>query len=147
MSTWRGEVRHRAGVSSWQGSMSVLTTAWVARHISPGASGRYAAPIDITQDLLLAPRHTLFDQMRDLESVWMAAFTAKDPNDREAFDAHMSKVRAAPDGTLRAVIRGGRLVGSIASFVREGATELTYWIDRSVWDKASPAKPLLSSST
>lgn len=31
----------------------------------------------------------LFDQMRDPESVWMAAFTAKDPNDRGAFDAHI----------------------------------------------------------
>ena len=67
----------------------------------------------------------LFDQMRDPESVWMAAFTAKDPNDREAYDAHMSKVRTAPDGTMRAVILGGRLVGSIASFVREGDTEVT----------------------
>lgn len=28
----------------------------------------------------------LFDQMRDPESVQMAAFTAKDANDREAFD-------------------------------------------------------------
>lgn len=87
----------------------------------------------------------LFDQMRDPESVQMAAFTAKDPNDREAFDAHMSRVRAAPDVTMRAVSRGGRLVGSIASFVMEGDTELTYWIDRSVWGQgvASQALALL----
>lgn len=87
----------------------------------------------------------LFDQMRDPESVQMAAFTAKDPNDREAFDAHMSRVRAAPDVTMRAVSRGGRLVGSIASFVMEGDTEVTYWIDRSVWGQgvASQALALL----
>jgi RimJ/RimL family protein N-acetyltransferase len=84
----------------------------------------------------------LFDQMRDPESVWMAAFTAKDPNDREAFDAHMSKVRTSPDGTMRAVIRGGRLVGSIASFVREGDTEVTYWIDRSVWGQGVASQAL-----
>jgi hypothetical protein len=30
----------------------------------------------------------LFDQMRDPESVRMAAFTAEDPGDRRAFDAH-----------------------------------------------------------
>jgi RimJ/RimL family protein N-acetyltransferase len=87
----------------------------------------------------------LFDQMRDPESVQMAAFTAKDSNNREAFDAHMSRVRAAPDVTMRAVIRGGRLVGSIASFVMEGDTEVTYWIDRSVWGQgvASQALALL----
>ena len=84
----------------------------------------------------------LFDQMRDPESVWMAAFTAKDPNDRDAFDAHMSKVRTAPDGTMRAVIRGGRLVGSIASFVRDGDTEITYWIDRSVWGQGVASQAL-----
>jgi RimJ/RimL family protein N-acetyltransferase len=87
----------------------------------------------------------LFDQMRDPESVRMAAFTAKDPNDREAFDTHMSKARASADGTLRAVIRGGRLVGSIASFVMDGDTAITYWIDRSVWGQgvASQALALL----
>lgn len=80
--------------------------------------------------------------MRDPESVWMAAFTAKDPNDREAFDAHMSKVRTAPEGTTRAVILGGRLVGSMASFVREGDTEITYWIDRSVWGQGVASQAL-----
>ncbi|HEX6328202.1 MAG TPA: GNAT family N-acetyltransferase [Jiangellaceae bacterium] len=84
----------------------------------------------------------LFDQMRDPESVWMAAFTAKDPNDRDAFDAHMSKVRTASDGTMRAVIRGVRLVGSIASFVRESDTEITYWIDRSVWGQGVASQAL-----
>jgi hypothetical protein len=68
--------------------------------------------------------------MRDPESVQMAAFTAKDPDDRQAFDAHMARVRASPDGTLRAITRDGRLVGSIASFVIDGDTEITYWIDR-----------------
>ena len=34
----------------------------------------------------------LFEQMRDPESVRMAAFTAENPNDRAAFDVHMVKV-------------------------------------------------------
>ena len=34
----------------------------------------------------------LFDQMRDSESVRMAAFTAEDPDNRSAFDAHMARV-------------------------------------------------------
>jgi RimJ/RimL family protein N-acetyltransferase len=84
----------------------------------------------------------LFDQMRDPESVQMAAFTARDPNDREAFDTHMSKVRTSPDVTMRAVIRGGRLVGSIASFVMDGDTEITYWIDRSVWGQGVAGQAL-----
>jgi RimJ/RimL family protein N-acetyltransferase len=84
----------------------------------------------------------LFDQMRDPESVQMAAFTARDPNDREAFDTHMSKVRTSPDTTLRAVIRDGHLVGSIGSFVIDGDTEITYWIDRSVWGQGVASRAL-----
>lgn len=41
----------------------------------------------------------LFEQMRDPESVRMAAFTAKDPDDRAAFDVHMAKIRASPEVT------------------------------------------------
>jgi RimJ/RimL family protein N-acetyltransferase len=84
----------------------------------------------------------LFDQMRDPESVQMAAFTAKDPDDRETFDSRMAKSRTAPDGTMRAVICEGRLVGSIASFVMEGETEITYWIDRSVWGQGIAGQAL-----
>jgi hypothetical protein len=38
----------------------------------------------------------LFEQMRDPESVRMAAFTAENPDDRTAFDVHMAKVRTSP---------------------------------------------------
>ncbi len=75
----------------------------------------------------------LFDQMRDPASVRMAAFTTEDPGDRSAFDAHMARVRSSPDTTLRAVTCDGRLVGSIGSFVFDGQTEVTYWIDRAAW--------------
>lgn len=75
----------------------------------------------------------LFDQHRDPESVWMAAFTADDPGDRTAFDAHMARIRTAPDITLRAVTRDGRLVGRVGSFVSDGRPEVAYWIDRAAW--------------
>jgi RimJ/RimL family protein N-acetyltransferase len=84
----------------------------------------------------------LFEQMRDPESVRMAAFTAKDPDDRTAFDVHMAKVRASPEATNRAITLDGRLVGSIASFVIEGDTEVTYWIDRSFWGQGIASRAL-----
>jgi len=76
---------------------------------------------------------TLFEFMRDPESVRMAAFTAKDPDDRAAFDAHLRKNLARTDVTNRVIIGDGRVVGSIAAFVIEGDTEITYWVDRAVW--------------
>ncbi|WP_433220649.1 GNAT family N-acetyltransferase [Microtetraspora malaysiensis] len=84
----------------------------------------------------------LFHQMRDPQSVQMAAFTSRDPDDRQAFDAHMSKLRASPDVILRAVTRDGHLVGSIGSFVIEGDTEVTYWIDRAAWGQGVASQAL-----
>jgi RimJ/RimL family protein N-acetyltransferase len=84
----------------------------------------------------------LFEQMRDPQGIWMAAFTAEDPDDREAFDAHMTRVRSSPDITMRAVICDGRLAGSIASFDAGGQTEVTYWIDRALWGKGIATQAL-----
>lgn len=84
----------------------------------------------------------LFEQMRDPESVRMAAFTARDPDDRAAFDAHMARLRSSADITLRAITLDGRLVGSIGSFVLEGETEVTYWVDRSVWGRGVASRAL-----
>ena len=84
----------------------------------------------------------LFDQMRDPESVWMAAFTPDDPDDRTAFDAHMATVRSSSDITHCAVTCDDDLVGSIAAFVLDGRTEVTYWIDRAVWGHGIASRAL-----
>jgi hypothetical protein len=67
----------------------------------------------------------VFDEMRGPESVRMAAFTAENPDDRAAFDAHMAKIGRTPGVTRRAIALDGRLVGTVASFVIEGDTEVT----------------------
>jgi RimJ/RimL family protein N-acetyltransferase len=88
---------------------------------------------------------TLFEFMRDPESVRMAAFTAKDPDDRAAFDAHLRKNLARTDVTNRVIVGDGQVVGTVAAFVIEGDTEITYWVDRAVWGQgvASRAVELL----
>ncbi len=84
----------------------------------------------------------LFEQMRDLESVRMAAFTARDPNDRAAFDAHIARLRSSPDLTFLAVTLDGQLAGTVGSFELEGDTEVTYWIDRSLWGQGVAGRAL-----
>ncbi len=73
----------------------------------------------------------LFEQMRDPQGVQMATFTAEDPDDRDAFDAHMARVRSSPGITLRAVTCDGRLPGaSPASRPRTGPRSPTGSIAR-----------------
>jgi RimJ/RimL family protein N-acetyltransferase len=83
----------------------------------------------------------LFCQMRDPESVWMAAFTPDEPDDRTAFDARMATVRSSSNITL-AVTCDDDLVGSIAAFVLDGRTEVTYWIDRAAWGRGIASRAL-----
>lgn len=84
----------------------------------------------------------LFEQQRDPDSVWMAAFTPADPGDRLAFDARMANIAGSADAITRAVTYEDRLVGSIASFVADGATEITYWIERSFWGRGIASQAL-----
>jgi RimJ/RimL family protein N-acetyltransferase len=84
----------------------------------------------------------LFEMMRDPESVRMAAFTARDPKDRAAFDAHLARLRSSPDLTFLAIARDGEFVGTVGSWVAEGEREVTYWIDRAFWGQGIAGQAL-----
>ena len=42
----------------------------------------------ILRDVIDSDLAIFFEHQQEPEAVWMAAFTAKDPSDRAAFDAH-----------------------------------------------------------
>jgi RimJ/RimL family protein N-acetyltransferase len=103
--------------------------------------------MDLVTEVALRPLEdsdldALFELMRDPESVRMAAFTAADPDDREAFDAHRARIAASPDVTERAITAEGVFVGTIACFVTDGETEVTYWIDRAHWGRGIAGRAL-----
>jgi RimJ/RimL family protein N-acetyltransferase len=81
-------------------------------------------------DLPVFYRHT-----NDPESLRMAAFTARDPADRAAFDAHWERIRSASDVVTRTVLVDGDVVGSTAVYGKPGEREVTYWIDRAYWGR------------
>lgn len=75
----------------------------------------------------------VYEMMRDPEAVRMAAFTAENPDDRVAFDAHMERIRTWPGVVNRAITVDGELAGTIASFLVDDDTEITYWLHRTWW--------------
>ncbi|MEU0585041.1 GNAT family N-acetyltransferase [Streptomyces sp. NPDC006132] len=90
-------------------------------------------------EVVLRPVHdsdlpVFFRQMNDPESLHLAAFTAKDPADRAAFDAHWAKIRSSSD-VARTVLADGDVVGHAAVYGEPGEREVTYWVDRAYWGK------------
>lgn len=91
----------------------------------------------------------IFRQATDPESIRMAAFTAEDQTDREAFLRRMARIRADAGTSNRVIEVDGAVAGTIASFRIDGELEVTYWVDRAHWGKgvASAALELLLAET
>lgn len=72
----------------------------------------------------------VFEMMRDRASVELAAFTAENPDDRDAFDEWVGRQRESPAVTMHVVTEDGGFAGTIAAFTVDGDREVTYWIAR-----------------
>ncbi|HWJ27510.1 MAG TPA: GNAT family N-acetyltransferase [Flavisolibacter sp.] len=77
--------------------------------------------------------NVLFQFQLDAEANHLAAFTAKDPNDKAAYIEKYLKHLADPTINMLTIKANGEIVGSIAKFFIEDDAEITYWIDRKFW--------------
>lgn len=84
----------------------------------------------------------LFQFQLDEEGGYLAAFMPKDPTDKAAYIAKHTKLLSDPTVNSQTVIMDDIIVGSIAKFVMEGDTEITYWIDRKFWGQGIATKVL-----
>lgn len=77
----------------------------------------------------------LFGQWADPVAAHMAAFTAPDHMDRDAFERRWSRLRADETVMNRVIVVEGEVAGTIGSWGESGEREVTYWIGRSHWGK------------
>jgi RimJ/RimL family protein N-acetyltransferase len=83
-----------------------------------------------------------FAHQQDPVAVYMAAFTAKDPADREAFMAHWSRLLSSDSVLLRTITLDGEVIGHISSWSQDGEREITYWLDRAYWGRGLATRAL-----
>ena len=76
-----------------------------------------------------------FENQLDPAANHMAAFTAKNPADRAAFDAHWNRILADNGVLNRTIVVAGEVAGSVSSYVAAGETEVTYWLGRAYWGR------------
>jgi RimJ/RimL family protein N-acetyltransferase len=94
------------------------------------------------RDVLPADLPNFFEQQLDQEALFMAAFTAKDPTDRETFMTHWQKILGIETCIIRTIVFNGQVAGSVSSYEEKGKPEVTYWLGREYWRKGIATRAL-----
>jgi RimJ/RimL family protein N-acetyltransferase len=76
-----------------------------------------------------------FEQQLNPEANHMAAFTRKDPSDKEAFETHWMKILADETIPIKTILFDGQVAGSILSYEQSGERQVSYWLGREYWGK------------
>jgi len=84
----------------------------------------------------------LFEQETDPDAAYMAAFTAPDLANREAFMARRAKILADPTTVDRTILADGRVAGSIASFDLFGERAVGYGLGKQYWGQGIATRAL-----
>jgi [ribosomal protein S5]-alanine N-acetyltransferase len=93
------------------------------------------------RDVLESDLPALFDIQTDADGQFMAAFTDTS-NDREKYLRKHRRLLADESVRQRVIVVDGEVIGSVASFVMEGDTEVTYWIRRDFWGRGIATRAL-----
>ncbi len=94
------------------------------------------------RDVIPSDLPIFFDMQRDPEANYMAAFTSRDPSDRQAFDVHWAKITSDDTVINRTILYNGEVVGNIAKFIMFGQPEIGYWISKKFWGKGIATQAL-----
>jgi [ribosomal protein S5]-alanine N-acetyltransferase len=77
--------------------------------------------------------NAFFQFQLDKEASYLAAFTAKNSNDKAAYLEKYTKFLTDPTINMRTIKVNDEIAGSIAKFVMENEAGITYWIDKKFW--------------
>ena len=98
----------------------------------------------LLRDVVADDLPIFYEQQLDPEANYMAAFTAKDPTDREAFMHHWQKILNDESITIKTIISGEQVAGSVSRYRDEEmeGPEVTYWLGKSYWGQGIATQAL-----
>ena len=105
------------------------------------------APSPLTGDVLLrdvaeGDLPIFFEQQLDPDANHMAAFTAEEQADRDAFTAHLNKILGDESITKKTIVFDGHVAGHVLSFEHFGEPEVSYWLGKKYWGKGLATEAL-----
>jgi RimJ/RimL family protein N-acetyltransferase len=118
------------------GSVALVLPSGAACLCAPDVRGEERLPNLVTlREVADDDLPILFEHQRDPAANHMAAFTSKDPSNRDAFNAHWTRIRADHTVIMKTVLLDGRVVGVVGSYEESGRREVTFWIGRDHWGR------------
>jgi RimJ/RimL family protein N-acetyltransferase len=99
-------------------------------------------PTVTLRDIIPSDLDVYFTQQQDPEANYMAAFTSRDPFDRDAFDIHWTKIMSDDTIVNRTILYNGQIAGNIAKFTMFNQPEIGYWIGKEFWGKGIATQAL-----
>lgn len=111
--------------------------------MTQGTPGSFTSDV-LLRDVTISDLPIFFEQQLDKEANHMAAFTAKDPADRDAFMAHWTRILGDETSTIMTILFGGQVAGHVLSYQDEefGQPEVSYWLGKNYWGKGVATKAL-----
>lgn len=83
-----------------------------------------------------------FEQQLDPDANHMAAFTAKDPTDKAAFQTHWAKILSDETIQIRTILSDDQVAGHVVCHRWFGEPEISYWIGRDFWGRGVATRAL-----
>ena len=96
----------------------------------------------LLRDVTEADLPTFFEHQLDPTANHMAAFSAKDPADRLAFNAHWAKIMTDDSIIKKTILYKSQVAGHILGFEQFGKPAVSYWIGKEYWGKGIATKAL-----
>lgn len=94
------------------------------------------------RDVIDSDLPIFFEQQLDPDANYMAAFTAEDPRDRTAFDAHWYRIRRDNTVIIKTIVCDEQVAGNIVSYEHLGEREVGYWIGKPFWGRGIASRAL-----
>jgi RimJ/RimL family protein N-acetyltransferase len=96
------------------------------------------------RDVVAGDLPIFFDQQLDPDANHMAAFTAGNPADWDAFMARWARILDDPDITKQTILCDGQVAGHVLRYEESGRPEVSYWLGKSYWGRGIATTALVA---
>lgn len=97
----------------------------------------------VLRDVLQEDLAVFYVHQIDEGADFMAAFTAKDRFDKEAFTDHWKKIMHDPTVHIQTILVANQVAGYVLSYEENGRPEVSYWLGKEYWGKGLATRALL----